>query len=163
MVDNLPTREMRDEYIESFGLFDKHGEGYLTKHEFLNLMRSLDPSMGGEELEEFMEKTKLQNMKEIYIDPFTDAMRYKMRQPYPIDEITKAFSVFDPENEGRIGFDELKQAFVVIGEAFFTVEERNKFLEVVKTKCDKDGKVDYKKLTKEMFEKCLSTEDGELG
>jgi len=162
MVDNLPTYEMKEEYKESFGLFDKRGDGDLTQHEFILMLRSLDPTMGGEEIDEFMEKTQLNKLEKITIDPFTSAMFLKMRQEFPVAEIKAAFSVFDPDKKGKIGLAEMRQALTVIGEAFFSIEERETFLKEVKKQCDDRMEVDYNKLVDEMYEKCLDSSQPKL-
>lgn len=159
MVDNLPTSKLRDEYIEAFGLIDRNGNGYLTKHEFCTLLRDLDPTMGGEDIEEFLTTVSLDNTQSIDIDPFTEAMKVKMKQPHPIDEVIESFKKFDPEKTGKIGFEELKQSFSVIGEAFMTIDERITFFNHVKGMVDDEDRVDYKKLAHDMFKMCLTTEE----
>ena len=49
----------------------------------------------------------------------------------------------------------MRQALTVIGEAFFSVDERETFLREVKLRCDENEEVDYEELTEFMYEKCL--------
>ena len=160
MVDSLPY-EMRQEYCDVFGLFDKRGDGYLTKNEFQSLLKSLDPRMDTQEIKEFMGITGLEHMPEIHINPFTEAMIYKMKQVNPIDEIKKAFEVFDPDMKGKIGVAELQQSMTIIGDAWFTPEEIDIFIEEAERMSEEGEEgteIDYNKLAEYMYKMCLSSE-----
>ena len=74
----------------------------------------------------------------IDIDLFTSSITKLMAQPFPKKDIVEAFAAFDQMGEGSVSFIELKQNISVIGEQYFTVDEKDTFFEAAQKFAEKE-------------------------
>ena len=131
MVDKLPFH-LRDEYHEAFGLFDPRGQEYITVSEYVQIIKSLDSQLDNSQIQSHLGECQITTNTKIDIDLFTSSITKLMVQPFPKKEIVDAFAEFDQQKQGKMSYAELRQAITVIGEAFFTVDEKDTFLEAAK-------------------------------
>ncbi|KAF2295351.1 hypothetical protein GH714_032640 [Hevea brasiliensis] len=145
MVDQL-TNDQISEFKEAFSLFDKDGDGCITKKELRTVMRSLGQNPT---------EAKLQNINEVdangneTIDfpEFLNLMARKMKDTDSEEELKEAFRAFDNYHNGFISAAELRHVMTNIGEKL-TDEEVDEMIR--EADVDGDGQINYEEFVKEL-------------
>uniref|UniRef100_G1Q4P8 EF-hand domain-containing protein n=1 Tax=Myotis lucifugus TaxID=59463 RepID=G1Q4P8_MYOLU len=111
MADQL-TEEQTAELKEAFSLFDKDGDGTVTKE--LGTMRSLGQNPTEVELQDMNEVDADGNGTVVF--PEFTMMARKMKDTDSEEEIQEAFCVFDKEGNGYISGAEFRHVMTNLGE-----------------------------------------------
>ena len=104
--------EQKQEIKEAFDLFDTNKTGTLDYHELKVAMRALGFDVKKPEV--------LEHVKDgdgyIVFDDFLDIMTEKIRNRDPVEEILKAFKLFDEDGTGKVSLRNLKRVARELGE-----------------------------------------------
>ena len=104
--------EQKQEIKEAFDLFDTNKTGTLDYHELKVAMRALGFDVKKPEVLEYVKDGE----GFIVFDDFIDIMTEKIRNRDPVEEILKAFKLFDEDNTGRVSLRNLKRVARELGE-----------------------------------------------
>ncbi|XP_073047600.1 uncharacterized protein [Primulina eburnea] len=133
---------------EVFKLFDKNGDGSITKEELGSVVRSLYQNLTEEELQDMIHEVDTDGNGTIEFPEFVDLMAKKMKETEADDDLREAFDLFDQDRNGYISADELQQVMLRFGEAL-TDEE---IVEMIReADLDGDGQVNYDEFVKMMM------------
>ncbi|KAL9643977.1 hypothetical protein ABK040_005445 [Willaertia magna] len=117
------SEEQKQEIKEAFDLFDMDKDGNLDSHEFKVAMRALGFDVKKEEvlrlMREYMDERFMEDNRQtllINYDSFLQIMTSKMSERDPLEEVKKAFKLFDEDNKGKITLKNLKKIAREIGE-----------------------------------------------
>ncbi|KAG8722786.1 calmodulin-like 3 [Ceratobasidium sp. 395] len=139
------SQEQIAECREAFSLFDKDGDGTISKDELGTIMRSLGQCPSDSELQGIIERGDLDHSGTIDFDEFLAMMGGMMQETSMDDEMREAFQVFDKDGSGQISAEELKGMMASLGERL-SDSEVQQMIEEADT--DGDGQISYTEFVK---------------
>ena len=101
--------EQRQEIKEAFELFDTDKTGTIDYHELKVCMRALGFDVKKQEVLNLMREFDREGSGQIEYPDFLEIMTTKISERDPIEEISKAFKLFDEDNTGRISLRNLRR------------------------------------------------------
>jgi centrin-1 len=128
------TEEQKQEIKEAFDLFDTDGSGSIDAKELKVAMRALGFEPKKEEIRKMVQDADKEGTGKIDFAEFLEMMTAKMAERDPLEEIKKAFRLFDSEERGKISFKDLKKVAKELGENM-TDEELQEMID----EADRDG------------------------
>ena len=134
-MSTLP-KEKEIQCKEIFNYYDFDKDGKLSKEDFSDAIKTLGIFIPKEEFEETLNKITTYDYQH-----FEELCALKLSQKINKDDIIKAFAYLDPKNKGTCKEEDLKQAFLTLGEPL-QENEINELLEEYK----ENGEINYKKL-----------------
>ena len=110
------TVEQIAEFKEVFALFDKDGDGTITKNELCTVMQSLGQDPTDQDLDDMINEIDQDGNGEIDFDEFLVLMAMNTQDLTEDAIIVKGFSVFDVDDDGFITIDDLRTMMMSLGE-----------------------------------------------
>ena len=132
------TEEQKQEIREAFDQFDTDGSGSIDAKELKVAMRALGFDLGREEIRQMITAVAGSNVPAIDFNQFMEMMGQKILERDPLQEIKKAFELFDKDHNGSISLKDLKAATIELGENLTDDELREMIREADR---DLDGEV----------------------
>ncbi|GAA5936207.1 centrin [Sporobolomyces koalae] len=147
------SRDQQSEVQEAFELFDLDKDSRLDYHEFKVALRALGFDLKKAEVLKLMrERSNHQQSREetsgqltIDLDNFSQVAEELILSRDPLDEIRRAFRLFDEENSGKISFRNLKKIARELGENL-TDDELQAMIE--EFDLDQDGEISEQEFIK---------------
>lgn len=140
------SKAQMNEFKEAFRLFDKDGDGSITKEELGRVMRSLGQFAREEELQQMLEEVDINGDGYFSFEEFVEIV-YNMgttTEEKTADqeekELRDAFRVFDKHNRGYISASDLRAVLQCLGEDLSEEEIEDMIKEV---DVDGDGRIDF--------------------
>jgi len=124
---------------EAFDLFDTDGTGAIDAKELKVALRALGFEVSTDEVAAMVATSAPAGASELDFDEFVALVGAKVAARDPVDELRKAFRLFDDDETGRISFANLKRAAKELGEPLTDDELREMIDEADR---DGDGEVD---------------------
>ncbi|KAB0805043.1 hypothetical protein PPYR_02013 [Photinus pyralis] len=143
------SKSQMKEFREAFRLFDKDGDGSITKEELGRVMRSLGQFARTEELQQMLQEVDVDGDGNVSFEEFVDiawsASAGADRDPIVSreqeeKELRDAFRVFDKHNRGYITASDLRAVLQCLGEDLSEEEIEDMIKEV---DADGDGRIDF--------------------
>ncbi|XP_021906924.1 calmodulin-like protein 7 [Carica papaya] len=132
-----------------FQMFDKNGDGRITKKELNDSLENLGIFIPDKELAQMIEKIDVNGDGCVDIDEFGSLYKSIMDEHDEEEDMREAFNVFDQNGDGFITVDELKSVLASLGlKQGKTVEDCKKMIMQVDE--DGDGMVNYKEFRQMM-------------
>ncbi len=128
------SEEQKQEIKEAFDLFDTDKTGTIDYHELKVAMRALGFDVKKQEVINLMREFDREGSGQIEYPDFLEIMTSKISERDPIEEILKAFKLFDEDNSGRISLRNLRRVARELGENLSDDE-----LQAMIDEFDKDG------------------------
>lgn len=116
-VDSELLHEQKQEIYEAFSLFDMNNDGYLDFHELKVAMRALGFDAPKREVLELLERYDTEDRHQISYDDFYYAMGQRMLARDPLDEVKRAFALFDDDGTGKISLKNLRRVAKELNES----------------------------------------------
>ena len=110
------TEEQRQEIKEAFDLFDTDGSGSIDAKELKVAMRALGFEPKREEIKKMISDLDQEGNGVIEYNDFLELMTVKMAERDPMQEMMKAFRLFDEDDTGKISFKNLRRVAKELGE-----------------------------------------------
>lgn len=132
------TDEQRQEIKEAFDLFDTDKDGFLDYHELKVSMRALGFDVKKVEVQKILKDYDRQGDGLISERDFTEVVTEKMLERNPVEEMLKAFKLFDDDNTGKISLRNLRRVARELGEEM-SEEELKAMIDEFDT--DNDGEI----------------------
>ena len=110
------TDEQKQEIKEAFDLFDTDKTGTIDYHELKVAMRALGFDVKKQEVLGLMREYDRDGAGQIEYPDFLEIMTTKIAERDPVEEILKAFKLFDEDNTGRISLRNLRRVARELGE-----------------------------------------------
>ncbi|CCC69105.1 hypothetical protein NCAS_0C01150 [Naumovozyma castellii] len=126
--------EQRQEIYEAFSLFDMNNDGKLDYHELKVAFRALGFDLPKERVLDILDQYDDDNKRLIKYEDFFRVAGQMILERDPLDEIRRAFKLFDDDNTGKISLKNLRRVAKELGENL-TEEE----LEAMIEEFDLDG------------------------
>ena len=139
MTDYLSQEEIQ-EFKKAFSLFDKDGDGSITAFELRTVMESLDMTPKDEDLERMIREVDLDGNGDIDFEEFITMLSQMKKKSGIEEQIREAFKMFDPDDDGLIGRQQLQHVLENLGNGVRT-EEISQIIDYVDT--DGDGVIHY--------------------
>lgn len=108
--------EQKQEIYEAFSLFDMNNDGFLDFHEFKVALRALGFDLDKRQILEIIDKYDTDGRRLISYDDFYLVVGEMILQRDPLDEIKRAFRLFDDDHTGKISIKNLKRVVKELGE-----------------------------------------------
>ncbi|GMM28123.1 centrin [Martiniozyma asiatica (nom. inval.)] len=108
--------EQRQEISEAFTLFDMNNDGLLDYHELKVALRALGFEMSKQEVISVIDKFDTDNRRMISYDDFFRYAAVKVSERDPVEEIKRAFKLFDDDHTGKISLKNLRRVAKELGE-----------------------------------------------
>ncbi|XP_019436545.1 PREDICTED: calmodulin-like protein 3 [Lupinus angustifolius] len=125
-----------------FHLFDRNGDGRITKKELNDSLENLSIFIPDNELTKMIEKIDVNGDGCMDIDEFGELYLSIIEDRDEEKDMKEAFNVFDQNRDGFITVEELRSVFASLGlKQGRTVEDCKKM--IMKVDVDGDGMVDY--------------------
>ncbi|XP_072934266.1 uncharacterized protein [Epargyreus clarus] len=142
------TRTQMKEFREAFRLFDKDGDGTITKEELGRVMRSLGQFARVEELQDMLQEVDSDGDGNVSFEEFVNILSKSMSgggggtssAEQEERELRDAFRVFDKHNRGYICASDLRAVLQCLGEDLSEEEIEDMIKEV---DSDGDGRIDF--------------------
>ncbi|KAH3774328.1 neo-calmodulin-like [Dreissena polymorpha] len=132
--------EKLQELHETFVLFDKNGDGMITKEELGAVLYALGQRPTVMEVQALIRSVDLDQSGTIDFDEFVTIFSAKLAID-PEQELHEVFDIFDLNSDGFISAEELFEMLQKLGE-HITRSEADKMIN--EADINRDGKVDYK-------------------
>ncbi|KAJ1650058.1 Calcium-binding component of the spindle pole body (SPB) half-bridge [Dispira simplex] len=110
------TEEQRQEIQEVFNMFDTDKDDKLDYYEFKVAMKALGFDLPKGEIMGLIRTHDRTGDNRLGYGAFFDIMSEKIRNRDPVEEIRKAFKLFDDKSKGRITMGDLKRVSEELGE-----------------------------------------------
>ncbi|KAK4878432.1 hypothetical protein RN001_010938 [Aquatica leii] len=141
------SKSQMKEFREAFRLFDKDGDGSITKEELGRVMRSFGQFARSEELEQMLSEVDVDGDGNVSFEEFVEiAWSAGAGRDHVISteeeekELRDAFRVFDKHNRGYITPSDLRAVLQCLGEDLSEEEIEAMIKEV---DVDGDGRIDF--------------------
>ncbi|XP_076760695.1 uncharacterized protein LOC143429126 isoform X2 [Xylocopa sonorina] len=141
------SKSQMKEFREAFRLFDKDGDGSITKEELGRVMRSLGQFARAEELRTMLQEIDIDGDGNVSFEEFVEIVsNIGASETAPTDqdqeeqELRDAFRVFDKHNRGYITASDLRAVLQCLGEDLSEEEIEDMIKEV---DVDGDGRIDF--------------------
>mmetsp|Transcript_18158 Transcript_18158/g.34093 ORF Transcript_18158/g.34093 Transcript_18158/m.34093 type:complete len:178 (-) Transcript_18158:176-709(-) len=118
------SKEQKQEIKEAFDIFDSERTGKMDYHELKVAVRAMGFEIKKPEALELMARYDREESGYIGFDAFEEIMIQRYATQDPLDEIRKAFELFDEDKRGRISFRNLKRIARELGEKLTDEELR---------------------------------------
>ncbi|NP_001127790.1 calmodulin-like [Nasonia vitripennis] len=161
------SKAQMKEFREAFRLFDKDGDGSITKEELGRVMRSLGQFARAEELRTMLEEIDIDGDGNVSFEEFVEIvsnMGGSASSSSPTDqdqeeqELRDAFRVFDKRNRGYITASDLRAVLQCLGEDLSEEEIEDMIKEV---DVDGDGRIDFYEFVRALGEPGIEGDDDE--
>ncbi|KAJ3390809.1 Calcium-binding component of the spindle pole body (SPB) half-bridge [Lobulomyces angularis] len=110
------NEDQKTEIKEAFALFDTDKDNKLDYHELKVAMRALGFDVKKQEVLKILRDFDNEDQGLIDFDDFNKVMTEKILDRDPIEEIKKAFQLFDDDGTGKINLRNLRRVAKEIGE-----------------------------------------------
>ncbi|XP_018398782.1 PREDICTED: calmodulin-like [Cyphomyrmex costatus] len=142
------SKSQMKEFREAFRLFDKDGDGTITKEELGRVMRSLGQFARAEELRTMLQEIDIDGDGNVSFEEFVEIVSNiggasttaSTDQHQEEQELRDAFRVFDKHNRGYITASDLRAVLQCLGEDLSEEEIEDMIKEV---DVDGDGRIDF--------------------
>ena len=132
-----------------FQLFDRNGDGRITKKELNDSLENLGIFIPDKELIQMIEKIDINGDGCVDIDEFGELYQSIMDERDEEEDMKEAFNVFDQNGDGFITVEELRSVLASLGlKQGRTVEDCKKMIK--KVDVDGDGMVNFKEFKQMM-------------
>ncbi|XVE84520.1 hypothetical protein DITRI_Ditri17bG0020300 [Diplodiscus trichospermus] len=132
-----------------FEMFDKNGDGRISKEELNESLEKLGILIPDGELTQMIEKMDVNGDDCIDIDEFGDLYRSLVDNKDEEEDMKEAFNVFDQNGDGYISVDELRSILASLGlKQGKTIEDCKSM--IMKVDVDGDGRVNFKEFKQMM-------------
>eukprot|EP00258_Populus_trichocarpa_P032804 XP_024448823.1 calmodulin-like protein 3 [Populus trichocarpa] len=132
-----------------FQMFDRNGDGKITKKELNDSLENLGIFIPDKELTQMIETIDVDGDGCVDIDEFGELYQSLMDDKDEEEDMREAFKVFDQNGDGFITVDELRSVLASLGlKQGRTLEDCKRM--IMKVDVDGDGMVDYKEFKKMM-------------
>lgn len=132
-----------------FQMFDRNGDGRITKKELSDSLENLGIYIPDKELAEMIEKIDVNGDGCVDIDEFGALYRSIMEERDEEEDMREAFNVFDQNGDGFITVDELRSVLASLGlKQGRTLEDCKRM--IMKVDVDGDGMVNFKEFKQMM-------------
>lgn len=136
------TPEQEKEIEEAFNIFDQNRDGSLNPHELKVAMRALGFDVDKSSIRKIMQDNQVEAAPgRIYKEDFYKVMAERILARDPMEEIERAFTLFDLEGKGKISLQDLKQAARSSNEA---IDENELRAMIDEFDLDDDGYINLK-------------------
>lgn len=132
------TEDQRLEIKEAFDVFDSDKSGTIDRHELRVALRAMGFDVSKNEILEIMDSKDPDNTGSINLQAFQEIAGEKMTRRDPLDEIRKAFALFDDDKTGKISIKNLRRVARELGEGM-TDDELQAMIDEFDT--DHDGQI----------------------
>ncbi|XWS22237.1 hypothetical protein CRYUN_Cryun29cG0017300 [Craigia yunnanensis] len=130
-------------------MFDKNGDGRITKKELNDSLENLGIFIPDGELTQMIEKVDVNGDNCVDIDEFGELYRSLMDDKDEEEDMKEAFNVFDQNGDGYISVDELRSVLDSLGlKQGKTIEDCKRM--IMKVDVDGDGRVNFKEFKQMM-------------
>jgi len=110
------SEEQKAEIKEAFELFDTEKMGRIGPHELKVAMRALGFDVKKQEVLRIIEDVDRTGSGSIEFSDFMDIMKQKIISRDPMEEISKAFKLFDDDQTGKISLKNLRRVAKELGQ-----------------------------------------------
>ena len=132
-----------------FQMFDRSGNGWITKKELGESLKNLGIHIPDKELASMIENIDVNGDGCVDIDEFGALYRSIMEERDEEEDMREAFKVFDQDGDGFITVEELRSVLASLGlKQGRTVEDCRRMIR--KVDADGDGMVDFKEFKQMM-------------
>ncbi|XP_062107818.1 calmodulin-like protein 7 [Humulus lupulus] len=147
---NKIVRMEQTELSRVFQMFDRNGDGRITKKELNDSLENLGIFIPDKELSQMIAKIDANGDGCVDMEEFGELYRSIMdNREAEDDDMKEAFDVFDQNGDGFITVDELRSVLASLGlKQGRTVEDCKKM--IMKVDVDGDGRVNYKEFRQMM-------------
>jgi Ca2+-binding EF-hand superfamily protein len=128
------TPEQEKECKEAFDLFDGDGSGAIDCKELKVAMMALGFEPSDDEIDKMVKDIDVDGNATIDFAEFMEMMNGKMSEKDMVDEMKKAFKLYDDDDTGKITFKNLERVAKELGEAMSAEE-----LQELINEADADG------------------------
>ncbi|KAK1398064.1 calmodulin-like protein 3 [Heracleum sosnowskyi] len=132
-----------------FHMFDRNGDGKITKKELNDSLQNLGMFIPDEELVQIIDKIDVNGDGYVDMDEFGALYKTIMDEKDEEEDMKEAFNVFDQNRDGYITVDELRSVLSSLGLKQGRTVEYCKLM-MKKADVDGDGKVNYLEFRKMM-------------
>ncbi|SPO24964.1 probable CDC31 - spindle pole body component, centrin [Ustilago trichophora] len=137
-IDTALTDEQRQEIKEAFELFDTDKDGAIDYHELKVAMRALGFDLKKAEVLKLLRDHDKTNSGLLEWEEFNKIMSEKIASRDPMEEIRKAFALFDDDATGKISLRNLKRVAKELGE---TLDDDELQAMIEEFDLDQDGEI----------------------
>ncbi|KAL3506727.1 hypothetical protein ACH5RR_032109 [Cinchona calisaya] len=137
-----PRRMDADELRRVFQVFDRNGDGRITRKELNDSLENMGIFIPDKELAQMIEKIDINGDGCVDIDEFGGLYQSIMDERDEDEDMREAFNVFDQNGDGFITVEELKSVLQSLGlKQGRTVEDCKNM--IMKVDVDGDGRVNF--------------------
>jgi len=147
------TEDQVAEFREAFSLFDKDGDGKITREELEEVMRNLVSAQATQEdIADMIHNMDTDGNGTVEFEEFLEHMlaTQNLGEKDHNEELYEAFKIFDKDGNGLISREELGEVMGKLGERL-TSEEVEEMIN--EADIDGDGQIDYKEFVNMMSKK----------
>ncbi|KAG2730963.1 hypothetical protein G9P44_006112 [Scheffersomyces stipitis] len=137
--------EQKQEIREAFSLFDMNNDGYLDYHELKVAFRALGFDLSKREVLDVIHEYDTDDRNLISYENFFQSVGERIVNRDPLDEVRRAFKLFDDDNTGKISLRNLRRVAKELGENLTDDELRAMIDEF---DLDEDGEINEEEFIK---------------
>merc|ERR1712166_512115 len=126
--------EAKKEVKEAFDLFDTDGSGAIDAKELKIAMQALGFEPSSEEVAKMVKDIDCDGNSTVEFEEFIDMMEGKMSGKDPVEEMKKAFALYDTDGKGKITVTDMIRVGKELGESLSKEE-----LQLILDESDRDG------------------------
>ncbi|KAL8196116.1 hypothetical protein R6Q57_025116 [Mikania cordata] len=138
-----PSSRMNQEELQRiFQMFDKNGDGRITKQELNDSLENMNIFISGSDLVQMIEKIDVNGDGCVDLDEFGELYKTIMDSREDEEDMMEAFNVFDQNGDGFITVEELKSVLESLGLKQGRKSDDCRRM-IMKVDVDGDGKVSF--------------------